>query len=105
MDYGMLGDDDTSSSEKLEKYTGTVSWEYLKPHFQNEALIYVDPSLSIIEVGEAFTKDDSSKVAAWRESGEILAPSQPHADFWERSEALFAALVVSPFVLIQPSAD
>lgn len=105
MRYGMLGEDPANESEKLEKYTGTVDWQYLKPHFENGALLYIDPSLSLVEVGEAFTRDDTEAVANWRGSGDIVVPSELHAEYWEKSEATFFALVVSPFVLAQPVED
>ncbi|MAB77593.1 MAG: hypothetical protein CMO47_14190 [Verrucomicrobiales bacterium] len=102
MFYGVLGDDQTTSLEKLEKYTGIVEWSYLKPHYKNEALIFVDLSLSITEVGEALANDDADKVSLWRSTGDIITPSAPHASYWEESQTKFKALVVSPFVLIQP---
>ncbi len=102
MRYGMLGADPSSLLEKLEKYTGEVDWTYLKPHYENGALIWVDPALSITEVGHAFSIDDADRVLAWRKAGDIITPSEPHALHWEESQARFLALVVSPFVLIQP---
>ncbi len=90
-----------SGLENLEKYCGEIDWSYLKPHFLSGALIYVDPSLSLNEVGTAFATDDSGQVQAWRKSGDLVAPSQPHAQYWEESGTRFKALVVSPFVLIQ----
>ena len=100
--YGMLGDDGSTTSEKLKKYTGEVTWKYLKSHYEAGALLYVDPSLELTEVGEAIAADDSKRVKAWRASADIITPSAPHAEYWEESEGAFRALVVSPFVLIQP---
>ncbi|MFK5922413.1 MAG: DUF2288 domain-containing protein [Verrucomicrobiota bacterium] len=102
MRYGVLGGEDLSTGEKLEKYTGEVTWKYLQSHYEAGALIYVDPALSITEVGEAFAADDSARVKQWREKGDILTPSAPHAEYWQESGVVFCALVVSPFVLIQP---
>lgn len=102
MRYGVLGSDSSSLLEKLEKYTGEVDWSYLRPHYRNGALVWVDPALSITEVGHAFSIDDADRVAAWRKSGDLVTPSEPHAAHWEESRARFIALVVSPFVLIQP---
>ena len=102
MRYGVLGDDDSSVSDKLEKYTGEVDWAYLKMPFEAEALLYVDPSLDLVEVGKAFAEDDAEAVKAWRSNGDIIQPGPPHAEYWEESGAKFQALVVSPFVLIQP---
>ncbi|MCF6313665.1 MAG: cytochrome P450 [Verrucomicrobiales bacterium] len=102
MQYGMLGEESLSVTEKLDKYTGEVTWKYLKSHFETGSLVYVDPALSITEVGEAFAADDAARVKAWRASGDVLTPSAPHAEYWEESEERFCALVVSPFVLMQP---
>lgn len=103
MSYGMLGSDDQTTSEKLEKYTGTVGWGYLKPHLDSGALLYVDPSLSITEVGEALANDAKDQIEAWLDSGDLLKPSEPHAEWWSKNPQMFTALVVSPFVLMQPA--
>ena len=104
MNYGMVGDDAQSTPEKLEKYTGEVDWEYLKPHFESGALIYVDPTLPITYVGQAISDDDSEKIQAWLKSGDLVKPSELHAQWWKDNPQTFKALVVSPFVLIQPAA-
>ena len=53
----MLGDDTSSTEEKLGKYTGTVDWKYLQPHFLSGVLYFVDSSLALTEVGAAFSED------------------------------------------------
>ena len=104
MNYNMIGDDAQSTPEKLEKYTGEVDWKYLKPHFESDALIYVDPTLSITEVGQAIADDDSEKIQSWLKSGDLVKPSELHAKWWQENPQTFIALVVTPFVLIQPAA-
>ncbi|MDF1755452.1 MAG: DUF2288 family protein [Verrucomicrobiales bacterium] len=100
--YGLLGEDSASDLEKLEKYTGEVGWDYLEKQYKAGALLYVDPSLDLVAVGKAFTDDDAEAVAKWKKSGDLVVPSTPHAFYWEEAKARFMALVVSPFVLIQP---
>lgn len=102
MRYGVIGEDQSSACEKLEKYTGEVEWAYLKKPFEDGVLLYVDPCLDLAAVGQAFTEDRADTVKAWRSAGDIIQPGPPHAQYWEQSEARFLALVVSPFVLIQP---
>ncbi len=104
MRYGVLGQDNASLIEKLEKYTGEVDWSYLKKHYEAGALLYVDPALDLIAVGKAFAEDDAEAVATWKSQGDLVQPSAPHATFWEETQPKFQALVVSPFVLIQPAA-
>ncbi|MEO0413662.1 MAG: DUF2288 family protein [Verrucomicrobiota bacterium] len=102
MDYGILGDDNSSTEEKLEKYTGEVDWTYLKKHFEAGSLIYLDPCLDITTVGKALTDDDKDAIIAWRDKGDLVQPCELHAEHWETSGETFRALVVSPFVLMQP---
>lgn len=103
MNYGLVGEDAQSTEEKLEKYTGVVDWEYLKPHYKSGALIYVDPCLKITAVGQVVTDDDKEQIQAWLKSGDILVPSELHEQWWEQNPQDFTALVVSPFVLMQPA--
>lgn len=102
MPYGMLGDDAQTTPEKLEKYTGVVDWEYLKPHFDSGALLYVDACLHITDVGQALAADEKDQIEAWLKSGDLVKPSEPHAKWWSENPQEFTALVVSPFVLMQP---
>ncbi|MCP5538147.1 MAG: DUF2288 domain-containing protein [Akkermansiaceae bacterium] len=102
MKYGVIGDDTLTTPEKLEKYTGVVDWEYLKPHFESGALIYVDPCLGITDVGQALADDAKDRIEAWLKSGDLVKPSELHAQWWQENPQEFTALVVSPFVLMQP---
>lgn len=104
MNYNIIGDDTQSADEKLDKYTGVVDWEYLKPHYKSGALIYVDPQLEITEVGKALADDEKGKIEAWLKSGDLVKPTEPHEKWWEENPEQFTALVVSPFVLMQPAA-
>ena len=101
LNYRMIQDSEISNADKLEKYSGTVDWGYLEKHFQNGALIYVDESLDIKEVGQSISEDNKDQVSSWLNSGDILKPGTQHAEHWKRSETVFRALIVTPFVLIQ----
>ena len=102
MPYDILGEDNQTSIEKLEKYTGVVDWSYLKPHFESGALIYVDPTLSITEVGKVLNDDNKKQTEAWLKSGDLVKPSELHVEWWEANPENYTALVISPFVLMQP---
>lgn len=102
MQYAMLGDDGSASEEKLAKYTGTVPWSYLVPHYQSGSLYFVDPELVLEVVGAAFAGNSAKQVENWLKSGEIVKIEALHAEQWAESEPQFEALVVSPFVLCRP---
>jgi len=102
MKYVLLGEDGTSTEEKLAGYTGVVSWSYLRPHCENGVLFFVDPELALTEVGAAFAHNQSEKVEAWLKSGDLVKMGEIHAAQWEKDAPEFEALVVSPFVLCRP---
>lgn len=102
--YGMLGEDQSTSEEKLEKYTGHITWQFLKPHYQSGSLYFVDPSLPLAKVGTAFTNNEASTVEAWLKSGDLVKIEALHANQWENTETQFESLVASPFVLCRPVA-
>jgi len=98
----MLGKDDSTAEEKLEKYTGTVDWTYLRPHFLSGVLYFVDAELKLTEVGAAFAGNEKERVDAWLKAGDLVKIGELHAEQWEKGATEFEALVVSPFVLCRP---
>jgi hypothetical protein len=92
-----------SVREKLSNYTGVVPWSYLAPHAAKGALYFVDPALTLEEVGTAFSENHAEQVAVWLKSGDLVKIEALHAAQWENGEAEFEALVVTPFVLCRPA--
>ena len=102
MKYAIFGGEDMSTEEKLSKYTGEVNWSYLAPHYQNDSLYFVDPTLKLEDVGAAFSGNRKKQVETWVKSGDLVKIEALHAMQWEGTDTLFQALVVSPFVLCRP---
>ena len=102
MKYTLLGQDRSTEEEKLEKFTGQVGWTYLRPHYLSGVLLFVDPSLSLQQVGAAISSDDTERVKAWMKSADLVKIGSLHAAQWEGGKTEFEALVVSPFVLCRP---
>lgn len=102
MKYTMIGQDTSTTEEKLAKYTGQVPWSYLAPHAEKGTLLFVDRSLKLEEVGAAFSANESAKVDAWLKSGDLVKIGEIHTAQWKDTDTQFEALVVSPFVLFRP---
>ena len=101
-DPAFSGDDPDSTREKLANYTGEVPWSYLAPHAAKGSLYFVDPALKLGDVGAAFSENRAEQVAAWLKAGDLVKIEALHAAQWEKSETVFEALVVTPFVLCRP---
>lgn len=98
-------EDNSSDEEKLEKYSGNVDWSYLKPHFEADSMIYVDPALDLKTAGLAFANDDQAQVKVWLKSGDLVQPCELHTEHWQKSGTKFNAMIVRPFVLAQPISE
>lgn len=79
-----------------------VEWEWLKPHYQRDAIILVDPSLALQSVGKEISQNNAAQVQSWIELGLLKKPSSVQMAAWEQSPELrFQAIIVQPFVLVQ----
>ncbi|MFR0674754.1 DUF2288 domain-containing protein [Enterobacterales bacterium AW_CKDN230030176-1A_HGKHYDSX7] len=86
---------------KLLGETATIEWKALERFWAKGDLIWVDPSLDLIDVAAAMAENRQAAFAAWREAGTVgpLVVEQA-LDFQQRDPVLWA-VVVSPFVLVQ----
>ncbi len=92
----------TTLRDELERSLGPVELSDLRAHLARGAVITVDASLDLIEVGEALARDDKTRVADWIERSLIGKPSLETIERWSKLEgAAWTALVVQPFVLVQ----
>ena len=78
-----------------------ADWSSLVPHAQRDALIVVNPSLDLIEVGLALANDNVSVVQRWISEQLICKPSAEELSIWNSQPTKkFSTLIVQPFVLV-----
>lgn len=102
-EFPQFSDFPTSTPVEVTLYSGIVDWSYLAPHCSTGALWFVDPSVTLEEVGKAITSDDSEQVRHWIQKGDLVKMGEIHATQWEGTKTHFEAMVVSPFVLCRPN--
>lgn len=87
---------------QLAEGIAPATWENLLPHAKRDALIVVDETLDLVEVGNAIAQDNTDIVQTWIESEKITKPSSKQLTTWNQNlDRQFTALIVQPFVLIQ----
>ena len=87
-------------AQLLEELADT-DWNSLIPHAQRDALIVVNPSLDLIEVGLAFANDNVPLVQRWISEQLICKPSAEELSLWNSQPSKqFSTLIVQPFVLV-----
>jgi hypothetical protein len=87
-------------NQLLEEQADT-EWSSLIPHAKRDALIVVDSSLELVDVGVAVASDNVSLVQRWIDEQLIHKPSLAELSTWnDEPTKQFHTLIVQPFVLV-----
>ncbi|MGN6964761.1 DUF2288 domain-containing protein, partial [Neisseria sp. P0016.S002] len=92
-------------NEKLNTETARISWEELQPHFARGAAVYVAPDLDLIAVARHVAEDEAASLKQWMEQGRFGAISDDMARTFLADKQEMWAVVVAPWVLVQPCKD
>lgn len=88
--------------QELTELLDEATWEWLSPHAERDAIILVDGSLDLVEVGLAIAQDQTQPVSHWIAEQLLLKPSLEQKIVWDQdNQKRFTALIVQPYVLIQ----
>ena len=101
-----MTDSPTTLYGKLNGETGRLGWRELEPHFARGAVIKVESGLDLVEVAARMAGDDAARFRAWLEQGRVARADDSDAAAWNREPGRrFWAVVVAPWVLVQPVSD
>ncbi|MCF7980085.1 MAG: DUF2288 domain-containing protein [Chromatiaceae bacterium] len=87
---------------KLGGETAKIPWRELQRFFAQGRTIHVAAGLDLVEVALAVNRDDTEQVQRWMTQGQVERVSDAVARHWIEVDALVWALVVRPWVLVQP---
>ncbi len=87
---------------KINSETARLPWAELVPQFAQGLLLRVSPGLDLVDVALAIACDEVSSVHHWQQQGQLAAVSDDEARLWHAASAELWAVVVKPFVLVQP---
>ncbi len=87
---------------KVNLETARIAWRELQRFFASGAAIYVSPALDLVEVAFQVSRDNKTQVLAWMEAGQVARVTDAQALAWYEADADMWAVVVSPYVLVQP---
>ncbi|TNH09638.1 DUF2288 domain-containing protein [Testudinibacter sp. TR-2022] len=89
----------------LNQHIAKIHWHELQPHFARGRVLYLAASLDLLEVAQAMLQDNSVYIAGLIEQQKIAPVSEQQAlDFYQTNQQLWA-VVLAPWVLVQPVAD
>ncbi|MBW4551170.1 MAG: DUF2288 domain-containing protein [Aphanocapsa sp. GSE-SYN-MK-11-07L] len=83
-----------------------AEWSWLLPHVERDVVVVVTPALDLLDVGVAIASDHVLLVQRWISEGLIQKPDPAQVSNWNQNPNIsFLALIVQPYVLVQPGMD
>ena len=89
----------------INSETAQIPWLELQRFFAQGKVMSVSEKLDLVDVACALQQDDVAAVSAWAESGQVAPVSDDQARVWVEAGASVWAVVVKPWVLVQPADD
>ncbi len=95
-------DSESEVRAKLIGETAKIPWRDLQRFFAGGKALYVDPDVDLIDAGCEIVSDNAKAIEGWAERGLVAPVTDAQALEWYQSKALVWALVIHPWVLVQP---
>lgn len=90
---------------KLIGETGKLEWPELERHFARGVVVAVNPGIDLIDVAMSMANDDKAAMEKWFEAGTVRRAEAADAEAWVKTQPLFWAVVIAPWVVIQEIDD
>lgn len=88
--------------QQINLETAQIHWHELQRFFASGNAIAVDASLDLTHVAAQIVADNAAQIKEWMDSGLVDAVKDTQAQIWYEHNALVWAVVIKPWVLVQP---
>lgn len=90
---------------KVNLETAQMQWREMQRYFASGAAIFVAPELDLVETAYQMSEDNAPLISQWMAAGQFGKVTDAQAQVWWDADAVLWAVVVSPWVLVQPAGD
>lgn len=88
--------------QKIQQETGVIPWEELQRFYAQGRILCLNINENFEAVALAFAKDEKSVIEPLVTQGLLQAPDDQQALAWIEGKASLRALVLAPWILVQP---
>ncbi len=92
---------ETLTKDKVNQETSKISWSELQRFFAQGLAVYISSSLDLVDVADAFSKDNKVLVEKWMQQQQVYLVSDQQASEWINENTQVWAVVVKPWILVQ----
>ncbi len=87
---------------KINLETSKIAWKELQRFFAGGMALMVSADLDLVDVAFQMSEDNVEQIQQWAMADKLARVSDEQAREWAETDALVWAVVVSPWVLVQP---
>ena len=87
---------------QLNQETARIAWSQMQRFFASGAAIFVDEALDLVETAAEVSLDNKTLLEHWMRQGKVARVNDAQARLWMEKDTLVWAVVVAPWVLVQP---
>ena len=87
---------------KINLETSKIAWKELQRFFAGGKAMMVSTDLDLVEAAFQISEDNVAQIRQWMAAGQLTRVPDEQAREWIETDALVWAVVVSPWVLVQP---
>ena len=86
----------------LNRQTSKIGWREIQRFYAAGDAVYVKSGMDLVNVAAEVALDNSAQLKQWMEADEVHAVTEAQATAWFDGEKTVWAVVVSPWVFVQP---
>ncbi len=94
-----------ASRADLEAECDVIPYTELQKFFAKGMLVTVDPGMNLVDVALSLAADDAAQLKQWAEAGLVQRAHDKHARTWHANNALLRTVTVTPWILVQDTAE
>lgn len=87
---------------KINLETSKIAWKDLQRFFAGGKALMVSDDLDLVETAFQVSEDNVAQIRQWMAAGQLTRVPDEQARQWVEADTLVWAVVVSPWVLVQP---
>ena len=87
---------------KVNLETSQIAWKELQRFFASGSALRVSSDLDLVDVACQMSRDNAAQIRQWMAAGKFGKVSDQQARAWLTADEMLWAVVVSPWVLVQP---
>lgn len=88
--------------QQINLETAQIHWHELQRFFASGNAVAVDSGLDLTHVAAQIVADNAAQIKKWMDAGLVDAVKDTQAQIWYEQNALVWAVVIKPWVLVQP---